>query len=68
MWRYKPVLKAFLGFFGKFDRGGECDRQLKSFANMATVSKPGCRFCLDLGYFQAHNENFDMEKARLVPN
>jgi alkylhydroperoxidase family enzyme len=27
----------------------------------------GCSFCLDLGYFQAHNENLDVAKAREVP-
>jgi alkylhydroperoxidase family enzyme len=27
----------------------------------------GCGFCLDLGYFQAHNEKLDVEKAREVP-
>ena len=68
IWHHKPVLKAFFGFVGKIDKWGECDRQLKSFANMATVSTVGCRFCLDLGYFQANKENLDMEKARQVPN
>ncbi len=27
----------------------------------------GCSFCLDLAYFQASNENLDLEKAREVP-
>jgi hypothetical protein len=27
----------------------------------------GCSWCLDLNYFQAHNEHLDLEKAREVP-
>jgi alkylhydroperoxidase family enzyme len=34
---------------------------------MAAVSMVGCSFCLDLGYFQAHNEKLDVVKAREVP-
>lgn len=67
MFHNRPVLKAFFGFFGKADRWDACDPQLKSFAHMAAVSLVGCGFCLDLGYFQAHNERLDVEKAREVP-
>ena len=34
---------------------------------MAVASLVGCTFCLDLGYFQAHNEGLDEAKAREVP-
>ena len=34
---------------------------------MAVASLVGCSFCLDLGYFQAHNEGLDVAKAREVP-
>jgi alkylhydroperoxidase family enzyme len=67
MWHNLPVLKTFFGFSGKAEKWDACDRQLKSFAHMATVSLVGCSFCLDLGYFQAHNENLDVAKAREVP-
>lgn len=67
MFHNRPVLKALFGFFGKADRWDACDPQLKSFAHMAAVSLVGCGFCLDLGYFQAHNERLDVEKAREVP-
>src|SRR5262249_46949649 len=40
---------------------------LKSFAHMAVASQVGCSFCLDLGYFNAHNEGLDVIKAREVP-
>jgi alkylhydroperoxidase family enzyme len=66
-WHNRPVLKAFFGFFGKAEKWDACDPQLKSFAHMATVSLVGCSFCLDLAYFQAHNEKLDADKAREVP-
>jgi alkylhydroperoxidase family enzyme len=34
---------------------------------MAVASLVGCSFCLDLGYFQAHNKGLDVTKAREVP-
>lgn len=67
MWHNQPVLKAFFGFTGKAEKWDACDRQLKSFAHMATVSLVGCSFCLDLGYFKAYNDNLDVDKAREVP-
>jgi alkylhydroperoxidase family enzyme len=67
MWQNRPVLKAFFGFGGKADKWSACDRQLKSFAHLATVSLVGCSFCLDFAYFEAHNRKLDMEKARQVP-
>ena len=67
MWHNLPVLKAFFGFSHKAERWDACDPQLKSFAHMATASLVGCSFCLDLGYFQAHNEQLDVAKAREVP-
>ena len=34
---------------------------------MAAAGLVGCSFCLDLGYFMAHNEGLDEAKAREVP-
>lgn len=67
MWHSRPVLKAFFGFGRHAEKWDACDAQLKSFAHMAAVSMVGCSFCLDLGYFQAHNERLDVAKAREVP-
>jgi alkylhydroperoxidase family enzyme len=67
MWHNRPVLKDFFAFGGKAAKWSECDPSLKSFAHMAVSSLVGCSFCLDLGYFQAHNEQLDLEKAREVP-
>ena len=43
------------------------DANLKSFANMAVAAQIGCSFCLDFGYFQAHNDGLDEAKASEVP-
>ncbi len=67
MWHNQSVLRTLFGFGHKADKWDACDAQLKSYAHMAAVAMVGCSFCLDLGYFQAHNENLDIEKARQVP-
>ncbi len=67
MWHNRPVLKASLGLGQKARKWNECDEDLKSYAHMAVASLIGCTFCLDLGYFQAHNEGLDETKAREVP-
>jgi alkylhydroperoxidase family enzyme len=67
MWHHKPVLKLYLGLGQKSAKWHECDENLKSFAHMAVASLVGCTWCLDLGYFQAHNEGLDVDKAREVP-
>ncbi len=43
------------------------DASLKSFAHMAVAAQVGCGWCLDIGYFQAQNQNLDMAKASQVP-
>lgn len=67
MWHNRPVLMGLFGFSRKADKWDACDRSLKSLAHMATASLVGCSFCLDAGYFQARNENLDLDKAREVP-
>jgi alkylhydroperoxidase family enzyme len=67
MWHNRPVLKAMVGFSRHADKWDACDHQLKAFAHMAAVSQVGCSFCLDFGYFQAHNEKLDIAKAREIP-
>ena len=67
MWHNRPVLKFSLGLGQKATKWHECDEDLKSYAHMAVASLIGCTWCLDLGYFQAHNEGLDVAKAREVP-
>lgn len=67
MWHNRPVLKSFMGFGQKAQKWDQLDPNLKSFAHMAAVSLVGCSFCLDFGYFHAHNEGLQVAKAREVP-
>jgi len=67
MWHNRPVLSFGLSAGRKAARWHECDEGLKSYAHMAVASLIGCTFCLDLGYFQAHNQGLDEAKAREVP-
>jgi alkylhydroperoxidase family enzyme len=67
MWHNRPVLKAYFALGGKAEKWGACDASLKSFAHMAVASLVGCTWCLDLGYFKAHNDKLDLDKAREVP-
>ncbi|MCO1594292.1 carboxymuconolactone decarboxylase family protein [Micromonospora sp. RHAY321] len=67
MWHHRQVLKFGFGLNQKAAKWNECDKDLKSYAHMAVASLIGCSFCLDLGYFMAHNEGLDVTKAREVP-
>jgi alkylhydroperoxidase family enzyme len=67
MWHHRPMLKAYFALGGKSEKWRACDANLKTFAHMAVASMVGCGFCLDLGYFDAHNKKLDLDKAREVP-
>ena len=67
MWHNRAVLMSSMGFGRKVQKWDQLDPNLKSFAHMAAVSLVGCSFCLDFGYFQAHNEGLDEAKASEVP-
>jgi alkylhydroperoxidase family enzyme len=66
-WHNRKVLNFSFALGRKAQKWDACDENLKSFAHMATVSLVGCSFCLDLGYFMAHNAGLDEAKAREVP-
>jgi alkylhydroperoxidase family enzyme len=67
MWHNRRVLKSVYGLGQKAGKWDACDENLKSFAHMAVASLVGCSWCLDYGYFMAHNEGLDEAKAREVP-
>jgi alkylhydroperoxidase family enzyme len=67
VWHNRKVLNFSLNLSRQIKKWDQCDENLKSFAHMAVASLVGCSFCLDLGYFQAHNEGLDVTKAREVP-
>ncbi len=66
-WNNPAVVNGYLAISSKAQKWDACDASLKSFAHMAVASLVGCTWCLDFGYFEAHNQNLDLEKAREVP-
>jgi alkylhydroperoxidase family enzyme len=66
-WHNRKVLNFSFAVGRRAQKWDACDENLKTFAHMAAVSLVGCSFCLDLGYFAAHNEGLDVAKAREVP-
>jgi AhpD family alkylhydroperoxidase len=64
---HKPVLKAVLSFEGKVAKWDRLDPMLKSYAQLASAGTIGCSWCLDFGYFKAHNDGLDLAKIREVP-
>ena len=67
MWHHPAVLKDLMGFGRKAEKWDRLDPKLAVFAAMAAAGTVGCSFCLDLGYFMAHNRGLDEAKAREVP-
>lgn len=66
-WHHPKVLMDMAAVGGKVQKWDACDEQLKSFAHMAVASQVGCTWCLDFNYFEAHNKNLDLAKAREIP-
>jgi alkylhydroperoxidase family enzyme len=66
-WHNPKVAAAALELGGKVSEWDAVDESLKSFVHMAVAAQVGCSWCLDIGYFQAQNQNLDMDKASQVP-
>jgi alkylhydroperoxidase family enzyme len=66
-WHNPKVAQASLELGGKVSEWDAADESLKSFAHMAVAAQVGCSWCLDIGYFQAQNQNLDLAKASQVP-
>ncbi|MEW1865431.1 carboxymuconolactone decarboxylase family protein [Streptomyces sp. NPDC088194] len=67
LWHSPRMAQDNLEFGAKVGAWDAVDPGLKSFAHMAVASQVGCSWCLDVGYFQAQNENLDLAKASQVP-
>lgn len=67
LWHSPAVAQDNLEFGAKVGAWDAADASLKSFAHMAVAAQVGCSWCLDVAYFQAHNENLDTAKASQVP-
>lgn len=63
----KPVLKDVMSFSRKAQKWDTLDPNLTSYAQLAAAGVIGCSWCLDFGYFMAHNEGLDLSKVREVP-
>ncbi|MBI2242951.1 MAG: carboxymuconolactone decarboxylase family protein [Nocardioides sp.] len=64
---HKPLMRAVVGFEGKVAKWGALDPTLKSYAELASAGTIGCSWCLDFGYFKAHDEGLDLAKVSEVP-
>lgn len=66
-WNNPKVARAALEWGAGVGEWDAADESLKSFAHMAVAAQVGCGWCLDVGYFQALNQNLDVRKASQVP-
>ena len=67
LFHHHDVLKAVLSFEGKVSKWDRLDETLKSYAQLASAGVIGCTWCLDFGYFLAHNDGLDLAKVSEVP-
>ena len=67
LWHHRPALGAVLSFERKVAKFDRLDANLKSYALLASAGVIGCSWCLDFGYFLAHNDGLDLAKVREVP-
>lgn len=67
LWHNRPVLKAVFGFEQKVAKLDGLDPHLKTYAVMASAASIGCSWCLDFGYYLAHEDGLDEAKVREVP-
>lgn len=67
VWHHRKVMNAVLAFERRVARWDALDPHLRSYAQMASAASIGCGWCLDFGYFLAHDEGLDENKVREVP-
>ena len=67
LFHHKDVLRSVLSFEGKVRKWDRLDETLKSYAQLASAAVIGCSWCLDFGYFMAHNDGLDIARVREVP-
>ena len=60
-------MNAVFGFERRVAKWRELDPHLKTFATMGTAAAIGCSWCLDFGYYLAHDAGLDESKVREVP-
>ena len=68
VWHHRKVLRADLAWERRISSWDALDPHLKSFAVMASAASIGCSWCLDFGYYLAHDEGLDESKVREAPS
>jgi alkylhydroperoxidase family enzyme len=66
MWHNPKVARSAQEIGAQVGEWDAADENLKSLAHMAVAAQVGCSWCLDISYFQAQNQNLDMDKASQV--
>lgn len=66
-WHNKPVMRAVMAFSSRSHKWRTLAPDLTSYAQLASAAVIGCNWCLDFGYFLAHNEGLELAKVREVP-
>lgn len=67
LWNNPRVFKDAMKLGGRVERWDSLDPNLATYATMAAAAEIGCNACLDFGYFKAHNDGLDLDKAQQVP-
>lgn len=66
-WHHRRLMRSVLGFERRIDTWRALDPHLKSYAVMASAGVIGCSWCLDFGYYLAHDAGLDTAKVSQVP-
>lgn len=64
----KKVMRAYGRLERHADRWRRLDAGLKDLADMATVAKIGCQWCMDFGYWVMHTRGISRDKIEAVPH
>lgn len=67
LWHHRPALWAMLGLERRVARFDRLEANLKSYAQLAAAAQIGCTWCVDFGYYLAHNDGLDLATLREVP-
>ena len=63
----RKVLLATVSHERRIATWAALDPHLKIYAVMASAATIGCSWCLDFGYYTAHEDGLDLDKVREVP-
>ena len=67
LWHNRQALKSVFKLEQSFAKCDALDPLLKTYAQLASAGTIGCSWCLDFGYYLAHNDGLDEAKVRQVP-